>query len=303
MNKRIITIAFITVAAIFPAYAQKARPKKAAQPKPIIFAVINDGAMIEPIAYIENKKLTAPVDGGAENAEIKAFNATYYRPKAGYRLIFGGSDDGKVTVKSADAGVECAANMAQVIASPQKAKLKGMVMALATNAPAGKPGSGLRRRPTAEERSEVEALVRSEFVKQKIAPELLKTLRYHNLTALDVDNDGTAELVGSYWVETDPKSRAMLFFIADRSKDGKYVFGHSEYGKIDEENVMSGEIAALDTGIYHELLLDIFDYDGDGVSEVFTYSPSFEGAGFYAYRRDAEKWVKSFEGSNYHCGY
>ena len=303
MNKRVITIVIIFAAAIFPAFAQKARPKKTAQPKPIIFAVINDGAMIEPIAYIENKKLTAPVDGGAENSEIKAFNGTYYRPKASYRLIFGGSDDGTAAVKSADAGVECAANMAQIAASPQKAKLKGMVMALATNAPAGKKGSGVRRRPTADERSQIETLVRSEFEKQKIPADRTKTLRYHNLTALDVDSDGTAELVGSYWVETDPKSRALLFFIADKAKDGKYVFGYSEFEKIDEENVMSGEIAALDTGIYHELLLDIFDYDGDGVSEIFTYSPSFEGAGFNAYRRESGKWVRSFEGSNYHCGF
>ena len=66
---------------------------------------------------------------------------------------------------------------------------------------------------------------------------------------------------------------------------------------------MSGEIKAVDDGIYNELLLDVFDTDSDGTSEVFTYVQSFEGAGFNIYRRNGSKWMKAFEGSNYHCGY
>ena len=66
---------------------------------------------------------------------------------------------------------------------------------------------------------------------------------------------------------------------------------------------MSGDIKNIDEGIYHELLLDVFDVNGDGVAEIFTNTASFEGAGFGVYSRSGGKWTKSFDGSNYHCGY
>jgi hypothetical protein len=67
---------------------------------------------------------------------------------------------------------------------------------------------------------------------------------------------------------------------------------------------MSGEITALDEGIYHEMLLDTLDYDADGTGEIFTHVRSFEGAGFMVYKRGAGgKWTKVFEGSNYHCAF
>ena len=66
---------------------------------------------------------------------------------------------------------------------------------------------------------------------------------------------------------------------------------------------MSGDIKNIDEGVYHELLLDVFDVNGDGVAEVFTNTASFEGAGFGVYSRAGNKWTKVFDGSNYHCGY
>ena len=115
--------------------------------------------------------------------------------------------------------------------------------------------------------------------------------------------NGTLEFVGSYWVEIDKLTRGLLFLIAVKGTNGKYLAGHSEYYAIDQANVMSGAIKDVDEGVLNELLLDAFDYDGDGTSEVFTYTQSFEGAGFNAYRQNGAKWTKTFEGSNYHCGY
>ena len=66
---------------------------------------------------------------------------------------------------------------------------------------------------------------------------------------------------------------------------------------------MSQEIKDVDDGIYHEVLLDSYDFDGDGVNEIFTTQPSFEGAGFTAYQRKGSKWTNIFENSNYHCAY
>lgn len=280
-----------------PALAQK----PAAQPaKPIIFAVLNDGRSLEPIAHVNKSKLEATVDGGAEGNLVAAFNKQYYKAGAAYRLIFGGANSGTVTVKSSNAKAECAPNMATATTKAVKTPLKGFVMGLATNVPSKWTAASYRRKPTDAERTEIETLVRAEFTRQKLTP---GTLRYHNLTALDVDTDGKAELVGSYWVEIDRLTRGLLFFVAGKGSNGKYAFGHKEYRSVDQANVMSGEIKSVDEGVYHELLLDVFDYNGDGVAEIFTYTQSFEGSGFAVYGTDGGKWTKVFDGSNYHCGY
>lgn len=280
-------------------YAQKPKPAAKA-PKSIIFAVLNDGTTLEPIAYVNKGKLEAPVNGSDDANILTAFTKTYYKPGTIYRLIFGTANGGIVTIKSSDPKADCSKNMATVITKAAKTPLKGLVMGLATNAPGKSTAVGSRRKPTAAERTEMDALARAEFLKQKLTPKMLKS---QNLTALDLDNDGNAEFVGSYWVEIDKLTRGLLFFIADKGAGGKYSLGYHEYYLIDQANVMSGAIKDVDEGVLHELLLDAFDYDGDGTSEVFTYTQSFEGAGFNAYRRNGAKWTKTFEGSNYHCGY
>jgi hypothetical protein len=284
-------------------FGQKARPKPAPKVRPIVFAVLNDGKIIEPIAYADKGKLEQAIDNAAEPAKLSAFHRSYYKPATTYRLMFGGANMGAVTIKSADPKAECSANTADIGYTSQRAKLKGNVMALATNVATTTKVSGLRRLPTAAERSEMEALVRSEFERQKVSTQTAKNLKYHNLTALDVDGDGKIELVGTFWVEIEPKTRALLFFIAERGADGKYAFGTTDYRVIEEKDVMGGGIAMVDDGVYHERLLDILDVDDDGVAEVFTYVQSFEGAGFNAYRRADGKWTKIYDGANYHCGY
>jgi len=268
--------------------------------KPIIFAVLSDGKSVEPIAYVNKGKLTPPVNGSDAQNIIVAFNKTYYKPGTVYRLIFGSANAGNVTVKSSDAKSECSRNMGTVITTSSKVQLKGLVMGLATNMPSKTTNASYRRKPTAEEKEEIDALAKAEYAKQKLTP---KVLRYQNLTALDVDNDGKPEFVGSYWIEIDKLTRGLLFFIASRGSSGKYTIGYHEYRSVDQANVMSGAIKDVDDGVYHELLLDAFDYDGDGTAEIFTYEQSFEGSGFNVYRRTGGKWTRAFEGANYHCGY
>ena len=282
-----------------PARAQTAASTSVQKAKPIVFAVLNGGQTLEPIAYINKTKFEEPANGSDDEKVLVPFHRAFYKKGTVYKLIFGGAPVGTATVKSADPKSECGKNLANVTTKTTKTPLKGMVMGLATNEPV-KLTVSTRRKPTPAEKEEADTLARAEFAKHKLTP---KALKYHNLTALDVDNDGKAELVGSYYVEVDKLTRGVLFFIAGKASNGKYSVGYSEYRSIDQANVMSGEIKAVDEGIYNELLLDMFDTDGDGTSEVFTYVQSFEGAGFNIYRRNGNKWTKAFEGSNYHCGY
>lgn len=270
----------------------------------VVFAVLENGGSVEPIGYVDRYgKITGAIDGASKPLVLKAFHKTYFAKGKTYSLLFGGKTSGTVAVVSSNPKAECGSFEAKVRTKTTRTPLMGNVMALATNSKLAKPGSGIRRLPTAAERSETEALVRSEFVKNGIAEAVTTNLRSLNLTALDVDSDANAELVGTYWVETSPKERGLLFFIAQRGADGKYAFGFSEFNKVGEADTMSEDIKDVDSGVYHERLLDVLDVDDDGVGEVFSYVMSFEGAGFNVYKRNRTGWSKHFEGSNYHCGY
>jgi hypothetical protein len=303
MKKQIVFRGIIALTAALCAATvvtgQKLKPKPPTQ-KPIIFAVLNDGTTLEPIAFV-GKKLTAPVNGSDNQAKIAAFDKLYYRAGTTYRMIFGGANAGTVDVKNFDPQAECSRNMANVAVRGNEAPLKGLVMALATNAASKSSATGYRRKATAAEQVEMDALAKAEFIKQKLTP---KTLHYQNLTALDVNNDGQPEFVASYWIEIDKLTRGLLFFIAHRLTSGKYSVGYRGYRAVDQSSLMSGaEIKMIDEGTLHELLLDSFDYDGDGTNEIFTYTQSFEGAGFDVYRRSGGKWIKAYEFANYHCAY
>jgi hypothetical protein len=283
----------------------KNQPKTAvSKTKQIVFAVLNynDGKkMLEPIALIDNGKL---IDKDGEMSPIKEPSGIFplfFKPKTNYDVVFGGVSAGKAEVDEDAKTSECAPNMASA-AVTTKANLKGNVMALATNLDF-KKGSGTRRLPTTAERAEIEKLVKAEFASQKVAASALKTTNYHNLTAIDADNDGKIELVGSYYVKSSAKTRGLLFFIAEKSASGKFGFTYKEFETIKEADVMSQDITALDGGTYNELLLDTLDVDGDGIGEIFTITQAFEGNNFSVLSKKAGKWTKSFEAGNYHCGY
>ncbi len=291
----LLSVVFLTLSASF-SYGQKAKPAKR-----IIFAVLSDGKTLEPIAYINKGKLEPPANGSDEESIVSAFDRTYYRPGTVYKLIFGGVNAGTVTAKSSNPKSECGKNVGDATTHSTKAVLKGFVMGLATNAVVSSKNAGVRHKPTPAEKTEIEALVRAEYLKQKLTP---KVLHYQNLTSLDVDHDGKPEFVGSYWIEIDKGTRGLLFFIADKGANGKISFGYHEYKSVDQAGLMGGaEIKMIDEGVYNEVLLDAFDYDANGTAEIFTYVQSFEGAGFNAYKRTGSKWTRVFEGSNYHCAF
>ena len=292
----IFAVALPSAATVTPVFGQKVPAKPA---KPIIFAVLDGGKTAEPIAYINKGKLEETANGMSETNIITAFTKQYYKVGTKYSLVFGGTNSGTVTVKSSNPKSDCAKNMATTDTKTTKTPLGGFVMGLATNA-AIKNTTYFRRKPTAVEKSEIDALVKKEFAKSKLTG---NTLKYHNLTGIDIDGNGRAEFVGSYWIDVDSKTRNLLFFIAELGTGGKYSLVYADGRSIDQASTMSGDIKNVDEGIYHELFLDSFDYDGDGIGEIFTHQQSFEGAGFTAYKKTAGKWKRVFEVANYHCAF
>lgn len=289
--KKIFTSIVLITSLISPILAQK---------KQIVFAVLNDGRALEPIVQVEKGKIIE-IASNAENG-WKDFSKMYYIPKTTYNLIFGGISNGKINVVKGPEGGDCSANMATVTNASKK-PLKGLVMALATDITPKKGSLGTRRTPTLAERTEIEKLVKAEMKNQKVSDANLKGLRYHNLTAIDVNNDKKPEFVGSYWLPTTKTERALLFIIAEKGTDGKYALAHSEFQLIKQDDVMSQDIKDVDKGILNELLLDALDADGDGTAEIFTIGQAFEGNNFQIYKRADGKWTKAMEVYNYHCGY
>jgi len=300
-------LVLVVCAAGVSAQGKTAKPKPtpkpqvvSSAPRQIVFAVLNSGTSIEPIGYVSRGKFSEPVNGSGDKAQIKSFAKTYYKAGQTYPLIFGGAKGGTVSVKRSNVNTECAANTANVRVSSATAHMGPLIMGLGTNMPV-KASASTRRKPTASEKAEADALATAEFLKEKLTP---KTLHFQNLTAINVGGSNGDVLVASYWIEIDKLTRGLLFFIADKSKGGKYSVGYREYRKVDQGDMMSGtNISAVDEGIYHELLLDYLDINGDGVAEIFTYQQGFEGAGFTAFQRSGSHWAKAYEFNNYHCAF
>jgi len=285
-----------------------AKPKPTPTPKvpivssslrQIIFGVVNSGSTLEPIGYVSKGKLSATINGSGDKTDLKAFAKTYYKTGQSYSLVFGGAKSGTASVKSSNASAECAPNTANIRTSGS-VHFGKLIMGLGTNIPV-KTTASTRRKPTASERSAADAIATAEFLKEKLTA---KTLRNQNLTAINVGGSNGDVLVGSYWIDIDKLTRGLLFFIAEKGKNGKYTVGYRDYRKIDQSDMMSGtNITAVDDGMYHELLLDYLDINGDGVAEIFTYQQGFEGSGFSALQRSGSHWTKVYEFNNYHCGF
>jgi hypothetical protein len=265
-------------------------------PKTIIFALIDGGKRIEPVAFVKDQELVEIDDQPMEK---------FYKAKREYTLVFGGRSNGRVAVTKSNVGEDCGGNSAMVAARTDKGSgFGGSMLALATNAKTEKKPAGLRRGPNDAERAEVESLARAEFIKEEADESDTRTLRTIDVTAVDTDSDGVPEIVGTYWIPTaEGSERRTLFFIARRGTSGKYEFSHTDHTVVTEDDVMSGDLKDVDGGIGHELLLDVLDYDGDGVGEIFTLSRAFEGNNYKVYKRELGKWINIYEGYIYRCAY
>jgi len=284
----ILVFAFTTVA-----YSQSSSKK-------ILFAVLENGTTIEPVGFVQNGKFVASGEG--KDPGLGAEITPYLKTGKSYTLFFGGSGDGTTKVVKQKTG-ECSGKAAQVKSSPVKASLKGYVMAVASDGQFALKTPAVRRLPTNEERAAVEKLVREELTKQKVPAEALTTLNYLNLTAIDLERNGNADLVGSYWVSPKSTERALLYVVVEMDSSKNYKLTYSEFHNYTQEEVMSGDMKDVDSGVYHNLLLDYVDIDGDGVGEIVNTAQAFEGRNFSVLKRQSGIWNKIHESYNYRCGF
>ena len=261
-------------------------------------------ADIVPFVIIEQGKYKQPVAGDSDAKEVASFANAYYSKGRKYRVLFGGSEAGSLTIKKSNKDSECAKTSADVTLQSQ-AKLNRNVMALATNSDSLGGAKNTRRAPTPSERAALMPLVQAAYKQKGVPAALLPGLTTVNLTALDLDNDGNAELVGSFVVKKQGVSpaRYALFLIAE-PQGNSYRTTVLQYERFTNKDIMSGsDITAIENGVYLERLVDQLDLDGDGMNEVITVTDGLEGDTYHIYKKQSDTWNKVYEFSNYRCAF
>ncbi|MDQ1612923.1 MAG: hypothetical protein QOG00_2854 [Pyrinomonadaceae bacterium] len=287
---------------------QKTRPSASAAQGSMIFAVTRRGDAayeFEPIAFYGRGVFKGAIAGDSSAAELTRFANSYYKAGQRYRLIWGGAEAGTVVAKQSQKATDCskAAATADVQTSIQ---LGGNRMALATNSPTLGLAKSSRRAPTDEERAQVKMHVERIFREKGVPAAALDKLKTINLTATDLNNDGAAELIGTYMIKREGTEIFIdqLFVLAEPAAGGVKI-GVARHEQLkgtdftDPESLESvGESAFLT-----EILLDQLDVDGDGTGEVFTISYSFEGTNYTIYKKGKQGWSAVQEFHNYRCAY
>jgi hypothetical protein len=269
-----------------------------------VYSMMPQNSFMVPFVIIENGQFKQPIAGDSNESEMTSFASSYYAKGRKYRVLFGGAEAGSLTVKEANKDKECSRSSADVTLR-SSAKLNRNVMALATNSATLGAAKNSRRSPTPAERAALMPLVKAAYSQKGVPAALLSGLMTVNLTALDLDNDGKSELIGSFVVRKQKggAARYALFLFAE-PKGTSYQTTVLQYEKYTDDDLMSGAtIDAIENGVYLERLIDALDVDGDGASEVVTERDGFEGDTYFIYKKQAGKWTQIYEFSNYRCAF
>ena len=305
----IITLltASLALASLFAGSTGATQPLQENSKATVLFTVYSSGpqnAYMVPFVIVDNGQFKQPIAGDSDEAEMTSFASAYYSKGLKYRVLFGGAEAGSLTVKESNKDKECSRSSADVTLR-STAKLNRNVMALATNSDSLGAAKGSRRSPTPAERAALMPLVRAAYTQKGVPAALLPSLLTVNLTALDLNNDGKSELIGSFVVKKQKggAARYALFLFAE-PKGTSYQTTILQYERYTDNDLMSGAtIEAIENGVYLERLVDVLDLDGDGTSEVVTERDGFEGDSYFIYKKQAGKWNQVYEFSNYRCAF
>ena len=263
----------------------------AAQPrgKTVIFAVAGeaDDYRMDAVVLVDGKQLRTPYTDEDKDKQ-KKFGEEYFAEGRTYRLTFGGGEAGSVKVKKWGEG--CNSIHAEVSVSTS-VRLGGHVNALATNSDVLGKRASARRAPTDAERAAVMVLVKSIYSQNHTPASLISTIKVTNLTATDLDGDGTYEFVGSFSSAAKNKFERDLFLIAKSQGNAM----RADFTKFQAyQPPPEGFLSSID-------FVDQLDLDGDGVGEVFAMRGGFDAYGYLIFKKVGGRWRQVFEGIGDAC--
>jgi hypothetical protein len=288
----LVLVIFLSALSTSPGQSSKTQPKPPAKPaapagpSTVIFAVnkYDEGnTAIDPVAIFSAGRFINPMAKDDE-ASLNQFAAKYLRVGQKHRLLFGGAEAGSVTVK--ERYKECICLTASTEAQTT-AKLGGEVRALAVSSEKLGAKQSSRRAPTPEERAAVMNLAKQTFKQNKVAAGFLANITTINLTAMDLDSDGKAELIGSFDVKGFKDTSHALFLIVEpQAADFKIGLSWYKLNNHEEDNES-------------RRLVDQLDIDGDGTSEVVAESSYYESTDFTIYKKVKGVWRSVYQGGMY----
>ncbi len=288
--------AFISVGllAVFsPSAAQRhsAAPKT---PAAVVFDVQQNAGtiMVSPVLLFHDGSFDRPFSVLGGDKARRRFVEEYFIAGKTYFLIFGGGDAGTLRIKSGywEDGSYAYGELEEK--AEFKDRIHRQVHGLATDFVNWSRRGGFRRAPTDEERAAAVELAKTAFLEQRVPANSLPKMEVTNLTAIDVDGDNKAELVGSFKVPTrEMKPPHFLFLIADG--EGQH------YRTVRANYQFNPDQTQYPLGL--EMFIDSLDIDGDGTNEIvtsFTTRDYFDI--FEVYQRKNGKWNQVFAGGGAH---
>ena len=261
-----------------------------------------DGSLeprLEAIALIEQGQLRTPA--GAKNKEAVAFNRKYLAKGQKLFVIFGGGAAGTLNITESSVG--CQGRISAMASfnpgSLGITRIHGQVLGLATNSDMIARSEIWRRAPTAAERAAAVKLAQVQFSSNGLTPAQIATMQTANLTAIDVDGDNRAELVGTFRLPTATTDRPPRYvFLIAEGEGANYKTAFSTYRHFPNTEIFN---------IGEEALIDYLDLDRDGVAEIVTSYSSDTASGYHVYRRlgggaTSAAWKLVYDYANDFCG-
>ena len=216
----------------------------------------------------------------------------YYRTGTKYDVIRGGLPSGSITVLPADN------NACQAVEQPVKRDGNKTPRWRGTDAVAGESlGLGRRksplRAPTAAETRELFAIVRRLFAIKAVPADALANVKSENVIATDLNSDGRIDFIGSFVVR-DARNTHNLFAVVMRDRTGAL---RADVIRYDRRLNAKDDMAAK-----RWTLVDVEDFDGDGIDEIIVEGHGWEWSWYdiLKCRRETE-WEVIYSGGGSGC--
>lgn len=291
----VLIIVFSTIPFLSSTALTQTTQTKGSSDGPVVILDVQQNAgtiFISPVALFERGQFNFPYSKINGALPRRRFVEKYFAAGRKYQLIFGGGEAGTLTITNGYWQDGSYAYGEMALAPAANGRIHGQLHALATNSNTAARPSIWRRSPTADERAAAISLAKDIYLQNKTPAAAISKMDVINLTAIDVNGDDKAELVGTFKAPQARSDRPphWLFMIAEA--DGQ------SYQATQVNYQFSPEQTQFPLG--QQLLVDYIDIDGDGTGEVVTVMTARDFKDFFViYQKKNGKWIQVFSGGGH----
>lgn len=248
---------------------------------------------IEPIALIRRVAFGPDKIEFLKPPREKELAEKYYQPGAKYGVVRGGAEAGSITILPSD---NCCCSpverYVQRTSAPPPANWRSSY-AIAIGSLEVPRRASVPRSLTASENSKLLTLVRSVFALKAVPRIALDHIKPENVVAVDLDGDGRTDFIGSFNID-EATNQHRLFTVVMRDAGGALRADVIRYDR--------ALTAKDDMSFKNWTLVDVEDFDGDGIDEIIVANHGWEWTTYdiLKMRREAE-WDVVYSGGGSGC--